>query len=233
MFITFEGIEGSGKTTQARRLADWLTARGARIWLTREPGGTPLAEAIRQVVLQPLAARAALGAAHLVPDLGERSPDVITPAAELLLMNAARAQLVAEVRQCLARREVVICDRYADATRAYQGGGRGLDPRQVEAAIAISTGGLVPDLTLLLDADPRVGLARKRSQAENPAEWNRLDDEDLAFHQRVRAAYLALAAAEPDRWWVLDAQHEPDALAEQIQHLIADHWPVDEAGVVN
>ncbi len=223
MFITLEGVEGTGKSTQARRLAAEYAARGQRVWLTREPGGTSLAEAIRAVVLHPDATRAALAAAGLLPPAGATDPEPVTAAAELLLMNAARGQLVAAIRHHLATGTVVICDRYADATRAYQGGGRGLDPDQIEAAIAIATGGLEPDLTILLDLAPEIGLARKQ-QILDPTDRNRLDDEDLAFHRRVRAAYLAQAAQSPARWLVLDATLPPDAVAAAIQAALAPRW---------
>jgi dTMP kinase len=214
MFITFEGGEGGGKTTQVARLAATLEAQGHAVWTTREPGGTPVAEAIRRIVLQPAATVEALRGARGLPD-AQPELDPITPVAELLLMNAARAQHVAAIRQRLARGEVVISDRFADATLAYQGAGRGLDLAAVRAVIELATGGLAPDLTILLDLEPRQGLRRKLH-----AQRNRLDDEDLAFHAQVRAAYLALAQQEPMRWLVVDATQPADALAAQIAEAV-------------
>jgi dTMP kinase len=194
MFITFEGGEGAGKSTQARRLAEWLRAHGREVWLTREPGGTPLAEAIRQIALFP-----------------DEAADALTPEAEVLLMSAARAQHVAAIRHCLATGAIVVSDRFADSTIAYQGAGRQLDRAVVRAITAFAAGGLVPDLTVLLDLDPAVGLARKPA-----TEMNRVDSEDLAFHQRVATAFRELAAAEPARWLVLDATLPADELADAI-----------------
>jgi dTMP kinase len=221
MFITFEGVEGSGKTTQAERLRKRLEALGRAVWKTREPGGTPLAEAIRQIVLTPDRAVAAIQSTHI--DLaGMETPiDAVTPVAELLLMNAARAQLVQEIRRRLAAREIVICDRYADATLAYQGGGRGIPREVIVPVIAVAIDDLRPDLTILLDLDPRKGLKRKstRRDGDDP-NWNRLDGEALEFHRRVRAAYLALAAEEPRRWHVLDATQPASSVAAQIWEAV-------------
>jgi dTMP kinase len=210
MFITFEGGEGSGKTTQARALAIALEREGHAVWTTREPGGTPLAEVLRQVVLHPGETVEALRLARGLPS-GDPLPEAITPEAELLLMNAARAQHVAEIRRRLALGQIVISDRFADATLAYQGGGREMPLQQVRAVTDIATAGLTPDLTALLDCDPRAGLRRKLH-----GQRNRLDDEDLAFHDRVRATYLALAEAEPARWIVLPALGDVDELAARI-----------------
>ena len=210
MFITFEGGEGGGKTTQVRRLAGALEAQGRRVWTTREPGGTPLAEVIRRVVLQPAETVEALRLARGLPG-ADPAIDAVTPQAELLLMNAARAQHVTVMRTRLAAGEVVISDRFADATLAYQGAGRALDLAAVRAIIAFATDGLTPDLTILLDLDPRQGLRRKVL-----AQRNRLDDEALAFHERVRAAYLDLAAQDPARWLVLDALQDEATLAAHI-----------------
>jgi dTMP kinase len=210
MFVTFEGGEGGGKTTQVRRLAQALEAQGQRVWTTREPGGTPLAEVIRRVVLQPTETVEALRQARGLPN-ADPQIDAVTPVAELLLMNAARAQHVAAIRARMSAGEVVISDRFADATLAYQGAGRSLDIATVRSVIALATDGLTPDLTILLDLEPRQGLRRKVL-----AQRNRLDDEALAFHERVRAAYLDLAAQEPTRWLVLDATADEAALATEI-----------------
>jgi len=194
LFITFEGGEGTGKSTQIRRLAARLEERGHTPLLTREPGGTPLAESIRALLLDP-----------------GRRPGA---AAEAFLLEAARAELVAGlIRPALARGQVVVCDRYGDSTLAYQGAGRGLDESLLRALNRAATGDLSPDLTLLFDLDPERGLAR-RSEAAGAT--NRLDREPLDFHRRVRERYLALAGAEPERWRVLDAGAPPDDLEQQV-----------------
>lgn len=188
--MTFEGGEGSGKSTQVARLAARLRARGREPVLTREPGGTPLAEGIRELLLDPA-----------------RRPGA---ASEAFLMEAARADVVAHVvRPALAAGRVVLCDRYDDSTLAYQGGGRGLDADLLAALNRAATGGLVPDLTLLYDVPPELGLARRGSAA---GDTNRLDREPPEFHARVRRRYLELAAAAPERWVVLDGAAPPDEL---------------------
>jgi dTMP kinase len=188
LFITFEGPEGSGKTTQVSRLYARLQAQGFQVLLTREPGGTSIGDQIRQVLLSPANVE-------------------LVATAEILLYSASRAQLVEQViRPALGRGSVVISDRYADSTLAYQGYGRSLDLDAVRAITAFATGGLVPDLTIYLDLDVREGLRRKLAAARQTGdEWNRLEVQDLAFHERVRAGYLALAAAEPQRWMLVDA----------------------------
>jgi len=190
LFVTFEGGEGSGKSTQLARLAARLRARGLEPLVTREPGGTPLAEGIRDLLLDPA-----------------RRPGAMS---EVLLMEAARADLVASlVRPALAAGRVVLCDRYDDSTLAYQGAGRGLDSGLLALLNQAATGGLEPDLTLLYDVPPEVGLARRESAA---GETNRLDREPADFHLRVRRCFLDLAAAEPQRWVVLDATATPEEL---------------------
>ena len=194
LFVTFEGGEGTGKSTQIARLAERLRARGLEPVITREPGGTPLAEGIRALLL----------------DAG-RAPG---PLAEAFLMEAARADLVAHViRPALAGGRVVLCDRYDDSTLAYQGAGRGLDPAMLRGWNRAATGGLTPDLTLLLDLDPAAGLERRAGAAGEP---NRLDREPREFHTRVRDGYLALARAEPTRFLVLDASIPPEALEAKV-----------------
>ena len=194
LFVTFEGPDGSGKSTQITLLAERLRALGHDVCLTREPGGTAIGDQIRQVV-------------H---DLHNTA---MQPRAELLLYSASRAQLVGEViRPQLERGGVVLCDRYADSTLAYQGYGHGLDLGRLRAITEFATGGLAPDLTLLLDMEVESGLRRRKTGGE----WNRLDAYTLAFHQRVRQGYLALAAAEPKRWIVLEAETEMEALGERI-----------------
>jgi dTMP kinase len=194
LFVTFEGGEGSGKSTQLARLAERLRGGGWDPLVTREPGGSPLAEGIRALLLDPA-----------------RAPGAVT---EALLMVAARSDLVATViRPALAAGRVVLCDRYADSTLAYQGGGRGLDAVQLARWNEAATGGLQPDLTLLFDVPPGVGLARRAGAAGAP---NRLDLESEAFHARVRARYLELARAEPARFRVLDAALDADTLSAAV-----------------
>src|SRR5262245_32869240 len=203
MFITFEGGEGAGKSTQAARLVERLRAEGYTPRLTREPGGTALADAVRAVLLHPDDSLRALSADGLVPS--DQTAEPVLPVTEVLLLSAARAQHVARIREWLDAGDVVVCDRYADATRAYQGGGRGFDTSLITTAERIATGGLKPDLTLLFDLPVEVGLRRKHAAASRPdasagPAWNRLDAESSAFHERVREAYLAMAAEEPERW---------------------------------
>ena len=182
-FVTLEGGEGSGKSTQVVALARLAAATGVEVVTCREPGGTPLGERLR--------------AALFAQTEGETRP---TPAAELLVFTAARAQLLVEVvRPAIARGALVICDRFADSTVAYQHYGRGLDAAMVEAANRAATQGLVPDLTVLLDLTPEQGLQR----GERGHDY--LEREDVEFHRRVRRGFLERAAAEPDRWLVLDA----------------------------
>jgi dTMP kinase len=203
VFVTFEGGEGSGKSTQIGRLAARLRARGVEPVLTREPGGTPLAEGIRTLLLD---TRPAPG-----------------PVAEAFLMEAARAELVAGViRPAIAAGRIVLCDRYDDSTLAYQGAGRGLDPVMLRGLNRAATGGLVPDLTLLFDLEPTLGLARRSSAA---GATNRLDREPTEFHARVREAYLALARAEPARFVVLDAARAPEAIEAEVWEAVAPRLP--------
>ena len=202
-FLTLEGPEGSGKSTQAHRLAGRLTASGYHCTVTREPGGTLLGEEVRNIILH------------------ELSP---VTAADALLFNAARAQLVAEVIEpALARGDVVICDRFADSTLAYQGYGAGQPIEALRALAGYAAGDLVPDLTILLDLPAEEGLRRKREGDE----INRFESTlDLAFHRRVRDGFLALAAAEPDRFVVLDGRLSPEqteiALADALRPRLAN-----------
>jgi dTMP kinase len=205
MFITLEGPEGAGKTTQLRALADFLRGCGYDVVTTREPGGTAIGDQIRHV-------------------LHDTANVAMSPTAEVLLYAASRAQLVAEVIQpALAAGRVVLCDRYADSTMAYQGYGRGLDRDALAALTAVATGGLRPDLTLLLDLDVARGLARRRDEGE---EMNRLDLETIEFHRRVRAGYLALAAAEPARWQLIDADRPPAAIQDTLRRLVLERLSV-------
>jgi dTMP kinase len=225
-FITLEGGEGAGKTTQAALLAERLRAAGYRVHVTREPGGTPLGQGVRALLLHPAESLRALAAAGLAassaPD--EPAPSVL-PLTEALLLAADRAQHVAEMREPLAAGVVVISDRYADATRAYQGAARGLDTDTIETLQRIATGGLTPDLTLLFDLPVAEGQRRKQHAHKAGGEWNRLDSEAVAFHERVRESYLTLAAAEPSRWVVLDATLPPDALAERVWAVAEPRLP--------
>ena len=196
--ITLEGPEGAGKTVLAKRLVEELTRRGHRVRSTREPGGTRLGERIRAIVLEH-----AEGAEAAQVD----------PRADALLFNAARAQLVAEViRPALAAGEVVVCARFADSTLAYQGYGAGLPIGELRALAAIATGGLAPDLTILLDVPPEIGLGRKTGASRNRFE----SSFDLAFHQRVRAGFLQLAADEPERFRVVDSARRIDVVAPDV-----------------
>lgn len=198
--MTFEGPEGGGKTTQMRLLAERLEGAGHRVTMTREPGGTVIGERIRQILLDPALPSAAL-----------------RPEAEAFLFCAARVQIVAEViRPALAAGQVVLCDRYADATLAYQGYGRELDLDLLGANNALATGGLTPDLTLLLDVPVEVGLARRRDETE----LNRLDADSTAFHERVRAGYHALARADGPRWVVIDADRPVESVAEEVWRAV-------------
>lgn len=187
-FITFEGGEGSGKTTQLKALLAYLRSRGMDAVPTRDPGGTTIGNQVRELLLD-----------------GENVR--MSPLAELLLYEASRVQLVREVvRPALTAGRTVLCDRFTDSTVAYQGYGRGLDLDLVERLNAVATDGLRPDLTFLLDLDPTVGLARVSGRLAQPCQRrDRLEEEVLEFHQRVRAGYRTLAAREPERVVVLDA----------------------------
>lgn len=196
MFITFEGPDGGGKTTQIQLLQQALERQGYAFLATREPGGTAIGNAIRNVVL----------------DGGNRAMSERT---EALLFNAARAQLVDEViLPALQRREIVLCDRYADSTIAYQGYGRGLDLAALQQLIAFATAELRPDLTIFLAVDAETGIERKRRLSG--MEWNRLDGEALAFHERVQAGFAELIEADPARWLIVDATQPVDVVHQQI-----------------
>jgi dTMP kinase len=201
VFITLEGTEGSGKSLQARRLAARLREHGLEALATHEPGGTPLSDHLRQLVLL-------------------RNDLAVAPRSEALIMNASRAQLVDQViRPALERGQLVVCDRFADSTLAYQGAGRGLDIQELASVISFATAGLTPDMTLLLDLPVEVGLARKHAATE----WNRFDAETVAFHQRVRAAYHEMARREPARWHCVDAERRPDEVAAEIWRTVRAH----------
>ena len=201
-FITLEGPEGSGKTTASRHLAEWLRGRGISTFLTHEPGGTPLGEEVRRIVL------------HM-----RGMSDDLDARADALLYAAGRAQHVARViRPALERGEWVVCARYIDSSLAYQGAGYGNDPGEMAGLQAFATAGLRPDLTLLLDVPVEVGLERTRRRAE----WNRFEDtEGAAFFERVRRAYLDLAGAEPDRFRIVDGSGSVEAADEALRVAVA------------
>lgn len=200
-FITIEGPDGSGKTLQAERLRDAALACGVACVLTREPGGTWAGERIREILL---------GATSTNERISART--------DALLFSAGRAQLVAEVvRPALDRGELVVDARHTDSTLAYQGFGRGLDVDDLRAIQRFATDGLVPDLTILLDLPAKVGLARKAAAEENRFEVGF----DLSFHERVRAGYLALAAREPGRFVVVDAERDREAVHRAVVEAVA------------
>jgi len=202
LFLTLEGIEGAGKSTIAELIRSSLTRGGIAVRVTREPGGTPLAERIRQLVL-------------------ERGAERLSPVTETLLMFAARdLHLQHVIRPALARGEWVVCDRFTDATRAYQGSGRGVDPQLIESLAAAVHGGLAPDCTLLLDVPVRVGLARARGRAAGDAD--RFEAETQAFFEKVRAGYLELARRAPERFHVIDATAPLEAVQARVEHILED-----------
>ncbi len=199
MFITLEGPEGSGKTSQIPPLVEYLRERGYTVFPTREPGGTSIGEQIRAVI-------------H---DLKNAE---MHPRTETLLYQAARAQIVEQVfKPRLAAGEVVLSDRYADSTIAYQGYGHQQDLEQVRALVRYATGGLVPGLTVLLDIEVEAGLRRK---TQSGSEWNRLDAYTIEFHRRVRNGYLEMAKAEPQRWVVLDASRGWQEVQDELRAVV-------------
>jgi len=201
MFITFEGPEGSGKTSQIMPLVNTLRQKGYKVFATREPGGTPIGDQIRQVLM----------------NLDNKS---MNPRTEILLFCASRAQLVQEtILPRLEKKEIVLCDRYADSTLAYQGYGHGLDLNFLTSLLNFATSSLKPDLTILLDLDPQMGLRRRMNSG---GEWNRLDAYELAFHQRVRQGYLKMAQEEPARWRVVDASLAPEMVQAALLKVILE-----------
>jgi dTMP kinase len=199
LFITFEGPDGSGKTTQVKQLAEYLRGRGCDVLAVREPGGTSIGEQIRDVL-------------HSLANQEMR------PQAEILLYCASRAQLVGQViRPRLQSGSVVICDRYADSTLAYQGYGRKLDLPTLRTILDFATGGLRPDITFYLDIDAEEGLKRRKVSG---GEWNRMDDLAVEIHRRVRAGYLEMVAQEPARWVVMDGAREAETIAVEIREIV-------------
>ena len=198
MFITFEGPEGSGKTTQIPQLQTYLAEAGYTVFCTREPGGTPIGDQIREVLLA-------------------NKNTAMHPRSEILLFQASRAQLVEqEILPRLQRGEIVLCDRYADSTLAYQGYGHGVDLAQLRGIVDFATGGLKPDLTLLFDLDVKIGLTRRQKDGD----VNRLDAFALDFHRRVRAGYHQLAAAEPERWALINAAQPPEQVQAAVREVV-------------
>ena len=200
LFITLEGIEGSGKSTHIRHLAELLARAGFHVLQTREPGGTATAEAIRHILLT------------------ASSHEPVTPQTEALLILAARCQHVTHlIRPALRRGTVVLCDRFSDSTFAYQGFARGLDLQWLRAANEVATGGLTPDLTLVLDLPVSVGLARRRADR---GEQNRLDRETVRFHRTVRRGFLALAAEEPGRMTIVNANRPAQEVQDELSAIV-------------
>jgi len=199
LFITFEGPDGCGKSTQIAPLAEYLREKGREVYTTREPGGTEISDQVRQIIMA-------------------MKNTSMNPRTELLLFLSARAQLVEEViRPRLAAGEVIISDRYADSTLAYQGYGHGVDRDVIRRLLEFATGGLKPDLTLLLDVDAETGLRRRQMGG---GEWNRLDAYQLEFHRRVREGYHELAALEPERWVTIDGGQPPEMVQLAIQRAV-------------
>jgi dTMP kinase len=217
MFISFEGIDGSGKTTQVQHTVRALQDAGYQVLSTREPGGTPLGDRIRGLLL-------------------EKNDHPMHPRSELLLFCASRAQLVSEMlRPFLAGGGIVICDRYADSTLAYQGYGHGLNLDALRHILDFATGGLYPDVTVYLDMPPERGLERRHRGRFEGEEWNRLDDMELAFHQRVYHGYEQLIQRDPQRWLRIPADDAIDTvkttLLKQLLPRVRQHMPApDTAG---
>lgn len=206
MFITLEGPEGSGKSTQIRRLAERLEAMGYPVITTREPGGTPIGDQIRQVLVR-------------------MENKELHPRTEILLFLAARAQLVEQlIKPALQDGKIILCDRYGDSTLAYQGYGHGLDLEILRYMLDFATDNLKPDLTILLDLDVRTGLTRKKAEDE----WNRLDAYEVLFHEHVREGYLNLAREEPERWRIVDAAQGMDAVQEDLFRIVLDALKLNE-----
>jgi thymidylate kinase len=202
MFITLEGPDGSGKTLQIHLLEEFLTAKGYKVFCGREPGDTFIGEQIRQVLM-------------------DHQNKNMHPRTETLLFCAARAQLVQEVlKPHLERGDIVLLDRYADSTMAYQGYGHQFDLDLIRSLLHFATGGLRPDLTFLLDVDPQTGLERRQ---KGGGEWNRMDAYVLQYHQRVRQGYLEMAQADSQRWKIVDASRQPDVVQSDLQEILLSY----------
>lgn len=199
LFITFEGGDGAGKSTHLEFVRDTLAARGVDVLLTREPGGTPLGQVLRRLLLE------------------SGAGDAVSPVTELLLMAADRAEHVARViRPALEAGKVVVSDRYADSSVAYQAYGLGLDLEAVRAVNRLATGGIEPDLTLLFDLPVGVGPSRRRAQGD------RIESRDPAYHERVRTGYLELAAADPGRFVIIDASQPVEAVQQRLREILEE-----------
>jgi dTMP kinase len=208
-FITFEGVEGCGKTTQIKLLSEFFLARGLSPCLTREPGGCPIADKIRSILL-------------------DANNQALTPLSELMLYAAARSQHVSEViSPALQAGNIVLCDRFCDATISYQSFGRGIDRGVIDSLNFHACQGITPDLTVLVDCDPAIGLERalRRIEATSGPREERFELEALAFHQRVRAGYLHLAAAEPDRFLIIDGAAAIEKISALIYAQVAQRLP--------
>ena len=209
LFVTLEGPEGSGKTTHARLLATWLSEAGYDVLTTREPGGTRIGDVVRTLLLDPIYAG-------------------IRPETEFLLFSAARAQIVGEIiRPQLEQGGIVVCDRFADSSLAYQGFGRRLDQDTVRTITAFATGGLLPDLTFCLDLPVMEGFRRKQDGGLGSPD--RLEQERLEFHERVRQGYLTLARAEPDRWAIVDAARATEEVQKEIRARVAERLAIAQS----
>ena len=202
-FITFEGIDGSGKSTQLRMLASVLRLRGFDVLATCEPGGTPLGRRLREAFLE--------------------TEETVAPLAELLLFAADRAQHVNFlVKPALESNKIVISDRYSDATAAYQGAGRGFDEQTIKQVIRLATGGLKPDLTLFFDISVNEAISRTNSRSDGGEQKNRMDSETVEFYERVRTAYLQIAENEPERFRVVEASGAVDEIKMKVSELVTD-----------
>jgi len=206
MFISFEGPDGSGKTSQVADLAVYLHGEGFNVLVTREPGGTLIGDQIRLI-------------------LSDLDNTEMRPRTETLLFLAARAQIVEQViLPALARGNIVLCDRYADSTLAYQGYGHQNDLGQIQTLLDFATGGLKPALTLLFDVNVEIGLQRRADGGQ----WNRLDAYDLEFHRRVRQGYHQLVQAEPQRWVVIDAEQSPEQVQAAVRQIVLQRLGVKD-----
>lgn len=205
VFITFEGIEGCGKTTQIGMLKEYLESKNYPVLMTREPGGTGLGERIRAILLN-------------------SSSEIIAPLAEFFLYEACRAQILEEViKPALKNNKIVLCDRFADSTIAYQGYGKGLDLDAVKEINKLAAGAVIPDLTFIIDCEVDAGLKRawaRINSAKTKNKEDRFEKEDIEFHKRVRDGYLKVAAAEPDRIKVINGTHDIDTIHKEICGIV-------------
>lgn len=207
MFITLEGPDGSGKTSQIPALLEFLRLKGLDILATREPGGTAIGDQVRSILMN-------------------MENQAMHPRTEILLFCAARAQIVEQIiRPALQQGRTVLCDRYADSTLAYQGYGHGLDRAFLRKLLDFATGGLWPDFTILMDVDVELGLQRKQ---KCQGEWNRLDAYTMAFHQRVRQGYLEMSRQQPERWIVIDASQPHEAVQQALRAAILERLSAAE-----